>query len=84
VNDAEILRQLQAILGDLFAIPAEEVTPQATVRGTFQLDSMEIITLIEEVELVFHIPRGENSLEAYSRLETVHDLVEHIGQLKRA
>jgi acyl carrier protein len=79
VTKGEINDRVERILGDLFGIPASDVVPTATVRGTFQLDSMEIITLIEEVERTFGIKRGEASLEVYARLETVNDLVEHIA-----
>jgi acyl carrier protein len=79
VTKDAITERLRTIFGDLFGIPVADVVPSASVRGTFQLDSMEIITLIEEVERTFGIKRGEASLDAYARLETVNDLVEHIA-----
>ena len=81
MTKGEISERLQRIFGELFGIPASDVVPSASVRGTLQLDSMEIITLIEEVERTFGIKRGEASLDAYARLETVNDLVEHIASV---
>jgi acyl carrier protein len=81
LNREEILERLKALFESEFGIPASAVTPEATVRGGLELDSIEVMTLIELVEETFSLKRGA-SFEAYAAIETLDDLIQHIQRTR--
>lgn len=80
---SENMTKVAAILDELYGIPRETVLPEATFRGTFQMDSMDIIAFIEELEHVFEIPRGSTSLDAYRAVQNVQELLDFVENHKK-
>lgn len=75
MNRPEVERTVREILTTNFAVPEEAFTPEATFRGTFGLDSLDI------VDLVFFLQKGlgvNAELEDYRDLHTVDRLIDFI------
>lgn len=64
----ETFVMLREILTTNFNIPPEKVTPQAQFRGTFGMDSLDIVDFIFFLREKFGVT---DELESYAQLNTV-------------
>jgi acyl carrier protein len=74
---SEIRDKISAILESDFDVPAEKVTDDATFRGTFGLDSLDIVDfiLLLQKDFGFKAPT-----EAYQEIQNVAMLVDFVNE----
>ena len=70
-TEESVFEQVREILRANFNIPPEKVTPQATFRGSFGMDSLDIVDLVFFLQKHFGI-QGE--LDDYRELHTMQNL----------
>lgn len=75
VTREQILVRLRDILTQQFSVDAAKFRPDATFHGTFAMESLDVIDLIEALEEQFHI---DEPIAAYRELHTVDKLVDFI------
>lgn len=68
-----ILARIAEILHDNFSIEPGRVKPDATFRGTFGLDSLDVVDLVFFVQKAFDF---KAELHDFRNVATVKDLVE--------
>ena len=71
----EVLAKLREILSTNFNVPAEKVTPEASFRSSFGLDSLDIVDLVFFLQKAFGY---EAELDEYRELHTVEKLVDFV------
>lgn len=71
LTEDEVFDQLKDILVTHFSIAGEKITPSSQFRGTFGMDSLDIVDLVFFLQKQFGIS-GE--LEEYRELHTVKKL----------
>ncbi len=70
-----VFEQIKEILTGSFAVPGERVVPDATFRGTFGMDSLDIIDFVFFLQKTFGV-QGE--LEDFRELHTVAKLCDFV------
>jgi acyl carrier protein len=76
-RDEAIFAQVRDLLTANFNIPAEKITPQATFRGNFGMDSLDVVDLVFFLQKTFGVTAD---LEDYRELHTMQKLVRFIGE----
>lgn len=71
----EILRQILASLDDVAEISPDEVTEDSVLMDDLDLSSMEILTVISQLEDAFGLRIPEKELRSFV---TVGDLVDYL------
>ena len=60
----EIIRKINAFLVEEFEVDASKITPEAVLRDTLQLDSLDYVDLVVEIEKNFGFKvKGEDFLQ---------------------
>lgn len=71
----EIIRKINSFLVEEFEVDASKITPDAVLRDTLQLDSLDYVDLVVEIEKNFGFkPKGEDFLA----ISTFHDFYEYV------
>lgn len=71
----EILAQIAAVLQDVAEIEAEDVSEDSVLMDDLDLSSMEILTVVSELEDAFRLRIPEKDLRA---IVTVSDLADYL------
>jgi acyl carrier protein len=77
MNREEIRQKIAAILTEDFNVPSERITDDATFRGAFALDSLDIVDFILLLQKDFGFKAPS---ESYQDLQNVGMLVEFVAQ----
>ncbi len=71
----EILAKIKEKLNDEFKIQEDQVTEDATFMEDLGLDSLDISTLLQDVETMFDVRIPDDDLDS---IQTVGDLVNYL------
>ena len=77
-SKAEILRQIQAMMKELFELEADRVQPEARLIEDLELDSLDAIDLAVKVEETTGMVFDETKIRT---LRTVDDIIVAIQQI---
>ncbi|MGN0707673.1 MAG: acyl carrier protein [Faecalibacterium sp.] len=72
---AEIVSQILAILEDVAEISPEDVTENSDLMNDLDLSSMEILTIVADLEETFGLRIPEKELRSFV---TISDLVDYL------
>ena len=73
----EIIEQVNALLAEEFEVEESEFTPEASLKETLQLDSINLVDLIALVQVTYKITIPVNELH---QIQTFTDLYDDIEQ----
>ena len=73
---AEILSQILAILEDVAEISPEDVNENSVLMDELDLSSMEVLTVVADLEETFGLPIPEKELRNFV---TIGDLVDYLA-----
>ena len=73
----EIIEQVNGLLSEEFEIEQSEFTPDASLKETLQLDSINLVDLIALVQVTYKITIPVNELK---QIQTFNDLYDYIEQ----
>lgn len=77
---AEIIAQILAILEDVAEISPEDVSEDSVLMDDLDLSSMEILTIIADLEEAFGLRIPEKELRSFVTISDLADyLSEHVG-----
>ena len=77
---AEIIAQILAILEDVAEIPPEDVSEDSVLMDDLDLSSMEILTIVADLEEAFGLRIPEKELRSFVTISDLADyLSEHVG-----
>ncbi len=73
----EIIEQVNSLLEEEFEVEQSEFTPEASLKETLQLDSINLVDLIALVQVNYKITIPVNELK---QIQTFSDLYDYIEQ----
>ncbi|MBP3260693.1 MAG: acyl carrier protein [Prevotella sp.] len=73
----EIIEQVNGLLSEEFEVEQSEFTPDANLKETLQLDSINLVDLIALVQVTYKITIPVNELK---QIQTFNDLYDYIEQ----
>ena len=73
----EIIEQVNSLLSEEFEVEQSEFTPDASLKETLQLDSINLVDLIALVQVTYKITIPVNELK---QIQTFNDLYDYIEQ----
>lgn len=73
----EIIEQVNSLLSEEFEVEQSEFTPDASLKETLQLDSINLVDLIALVQVNYKITIPVNELK---QIQTFNDLYDYIEQ----
>ena len=73
---AEIISQILAILEDVAEVSPEDVNENSVLMDDLDLSSMEILTIVADLEETFGLRIPEKELRNFG---TIGDLVDYLG-----
>lgn len=77
-SKAEILREIQLMMKELFQLDASRVTPEARLIEDLELDSLDAIDLAVKVEETTGLAFDETMIR---QLKTIDDVIAAIGAI---
>lgn len=79
-KEEELFSRLKELIVREFSVPEEKITLQATLRGTLEMHSLQLVQLAVLLEENFGAGEGgEIDFEAYVELRTLGDVVEFLS-----
>ncbi|WP_103863442.1 phosphopantetheine-binding protein [Aquimarina sp. I32.4] len=77
MNKEVIIEKINDFLIDEFEVEAEEISPEANLKETLELDSLDFVDLVVAVESNFGVKLvGEDFVDVVS-LQNFYDLIEN-------
>ena len=76
MNTQEVLAKMQELIGEQFAVDAEEITMETSFEEDLGADSVDLVELVMAMEEEFDI--GEVEEDEVSELKTVGDCVNYL------
>jgi len=77
MNKAEIIEKINGFLSDEFEVNIETIEPDAVLKDTLGLDSLDYVDLVVTVESNFGVKLGEADFVGISTFENFYDLIEN-------
>lgn len=76
MNTQDVLAKMQELIGEQFAVDAEEITMETSFEEDLGADSVDLVELVMAMEEEFDI--GEVEEDEVSDLKTVGDCVNYL------
>lgn len=67
----DIINQINEVLADEFEIDADTITPDANLKETLDLDSLDYVDLVVAIESITGVKLGEKD---FKKIDTFQDL----------
>jgi len=78
-SGAELLEHVRRTLVELFQLPREVITPEARLLDDLEIDSIDVVDLMEEIR---HFTGKKVTVEDFRAVRTVGDLVDVLQRLR--
>ena len=72
----EIIEQVNTLLSDEFEVEQSEFTPDANLKETLQLDSINLVDLIALVQMTYKITIPVEDLKKIQTFNNLYDYIE--------
>ena len=72
----EIIEQVNGLLSEEFEVEQSEFTPDANLKDTLQLDSINLVDLIALVQVTYKITITVNELHQIQTFNNLYDYIE--------
>jgi acyl carrier protein len=77
----DIIKQVNAMLADEFEVEESEFAPDASLKETLQLDSINLVDLIAMVQMTYKITIPVSDLKQIQTFSNLYDYIEqHLPQ----
>lgn len=75
MNKADIIEKINGFLSDEFEVDIETIEPDAVLKDTLGLDSLDYVDLVVTVESNFGVKLGEADFVGISTFQNFYDLI---------
>jgi len=75
MNNREIIEKVNEFLVEEFEVPAEKITPEANLKETLELDSLDYIDLVVVIENNFHFKVKPEDFQTITSFQSFYDYV---------
>lgn len=76
MDKSTIVSKINAFLIDEFEVEAEEIQPDANLKETLELDSLDYVDLVVSVESNFSVKLDADDFVDVKTLQNFYDLIE--------
>lgn len=77
MNKEEIIEKINGFLADEFEVDAENITPEANLKDTLGLDSLDYVDLVVSIESNFGVKLVEADFVGVASFQSFYDLIEN-------
>ncbi len=84
MNKEEIIEKIKDFLVDEFEVDADDIQPEAILKDTLSLDSLDYVDLVVSVESNFGVKLVEADFVGIASFQSFYDLIENKLILKNA
>ncbi|MGK0385887.1 MAG: acyl carrier protein [Patiriisocius sp.] len=77
MNKEDIVVKVNYFLVDEFEVEEEHITPEADLKETLELDSLDFVDLVVAVESNFGVKLGGEDFQGVVKLQDFYDLIEN-------
>lgn len=77
MDKAVIIEKINDFLIDEFEVDADTITPDANLKDTLGLDSLDYVDLVVTVESNFGVKLGEADFVGIATFQNFYDLIEN-------
>jgi acyl carrier protein len=84
MNKEEIINKIIDFLVDEFEVDQDEIQPEAILKDTLGLDSLDYVDLVVSVESNFGVKLVEADFAGVATFQSFYDLIENKIKLKNA
>ncbi len=84
MDKAVIIEKINDFLIDEFEVDADAITPDANLKDTLGLDSLDYVDLVVTVESNFGVKLGEEDFVGIATFQNFYDLIENKIKVKQA
>ena len=82
MNKEEIVKKINDFLVDEFEVDQDDIQPEANLKDTLGLDSLDYVDLVVSVESNFGVKLVEVDFVGIASFQTFYDLIENKIKLK--
>lgn len=76
MNKEEIIEKINAFMSDEFEVDVEDIQPEANLKDTLGLDSLDYVDLVVSIESNFSVKLIESDFAGITTFQTFYDLIE--------
>jgi acyl carrier protein len=84
MNKQEIIEKINGFMIDEFEVDADEIQPDANLKDTLGLDSLDYVDLVVSIESNFGVKLVEADFVGISTFQTFYDMIENKLKAKKA
>ncbi|MDW8849604.1 phosphopantetheine-binding protein [Flavobacterium sp. MMLR14_040] len=84
MNKEEIIKKINGFLVDEFEVDNDDIEPDANLKDTLGLDSLDYVDLVVSIEATFGVKLVEADFVGISSFQTFYDLIENKLKAKTA
>jgi acyl carrier protein len=77
MNKEVIIEKIIGFLIEEFEVDGDDIQPDAILKDTLQLDSLDYVDLVVSIESNFGVKLVEADFAGISTFQTFYDLIEH-------
>ncbi|WP_264564784.1 phosphopantetheine-binding protein [Flavobacterium sp. N3904] len=82
MNKAAIIEKINGFLIEEFEVDGDDIQPDAILKDTLQLDSLDYVDLVVSIESNFGVKLVEVDFVGISTFQTFYDLIENKLKVK--
>ncbi len=75
MNKDEIISKINEFLIDEFEVESEDIKPEANLKDTLELDSLDYVDLVVAVESNFNVKLKAEDFSKVNTLQNFYDLI---------
>ena len=72
----EIIKQVNEVLVDEFEVEADTITPDANLRETLDLDSLDYVDLVVAIESISGVKLGEDDFKGIASFKDFYEVLQ--------
>ncbi|HLV43264.1 MAG TPA: acyl carrier protein [Brumimicrobium sp.] len=72
----DIIEQVNEVLVDEFEVEAETITPEANLRETLDLDSLDYVDLVVAIESISGVKLGEDDFKGIETFKNFYEVLQ--------
>ncbi len=77
MNKEEIIEKINSFLADEFEVDIDEIQPEANLKDTLGLDSLDYVDLVVSIESNFGVKLVEADFVGVASFQSFYDLIEN-------
>lgn len=71
----ELIDQVNEVLAEEFEVEVSEITPDANIKATLQLDSLSLVDMVALIESTFSVKIQNSELSSIQTFANLYDFI---------